>query len=121
MSKIRSSQALINFAEASDSRLLNLRNKLIDEGVEWENLLHDDLENRLTTSARAKGIPESVVGEYVGSIVASIDRIRSAMVAAADDLKNISSNMGSVAHCASVLRHKADQAANGQGSGGFVL
>jgi len=114
MDKIRSAKALMAFAEESDQRLSAIRKELAALSGLWGVLLTDGIEPRLSTAARFAHLPEPVIGEYVGSIVVSIERIKLGLIAPVDDLRATSVTMGSVSHCASVLRHKARREMQGR-------
>ncbi len=107
MNKIRSAKALIAFAEESDQLTAVIRKQLHAESMRWDSLLADSIDTRLSTSARFAGLPEPVIAEYTGSIVASIQRIKFGLAAPIEDLRATSVTMGSVSHCAATLLHRA--------------
>jgi hypothetical protein len=118
---IRSTKQLIEFTEKSDQTLARIRRELQIEVACWDALIKDHIEERLTTTARIANVPEPVIGEYVGSIIMSIDRIVTGLKSDIEDLRTLSITMGSASHCASALRHKAQQARANRNAGDFVL
>jgi hypothetical protein len=118
---VRSTKQLIELTERSDQTLARIRRELEAEVAVWEALIKDHIEERLSNTARIANVPEPVIGEYVGSIAASIDRIVAGLKSDIENLRNASITMGSLSHCASALRHKAQQARANRNAGDFVL